>query len=266
MKKTLTVILLMAAVSYVHAAQFEELDKPPEGAHKGQMLLGIFATIGVPYGTIIDAENKYIKNSTYTFFNNFITKKIMLQHLTFSYGLFYEYMPVDYFGLKVKAKRSSVIQRSQFGAEYENWTRLTYSDYSFFLGPSIHFTSRRMWDISLTPLAGYALGKYVATPIAAHLIYSLSIPTMNQLVFFYNAKREKQAYNWVIGGEFNISMYFTGGFYMAFSFDWTMNMLEFDSKFYINNMQTYAWFFPNKSSSYLHSVCFMLSVGYAFSN
>ena len=108
MKSILVIIVFLMAASSVHAARFEELDKPPEGAHKGQMLLGAFATIGVPYGTIINAENNYIRNSTYTFLSNLITKKIMLQHLFFSYGIFYEYMPVDYLGIKVKGRRSSV--------------------------------------------------------------------------------------------------------------------------------------------------------------
>ncbi len=271
MKKITVIIALLTAALSARAAQFEELDKPPEGAHKGQMMLGAFATIGVPYGTIIDAENDFVRNSTYTFTNNFITKKIMLQHLSFSYGIFYEYMPIDYLGIKVKIRQSSIIQRSQFGPEYQNWTKMMYSDFSFFLGPTVHCTSRKAWDISFTPLIGYALGKYTATPVGATLIRTSEIPSspdlaLYQYTFFYNAKRKQQAYNLVVGGEINISMFFTGGFLLSFGFDWTMNMLKFKDYYYINNVQTYVWFFPNKNSSYVHSVSFMLSAGYAFSN
>lgn len=143
---------------------------------------------------------------------------------------------------------------------------MIYSDFSLFFGPAIHFTTRKAWDISFTPVVGYALGEYKAAPIAAQLIYSLTTMTEQQLIFFYNAKRKKQAYNIVVGGDLNISMFFTGGFMISVGFDWTMNMLKFNNKFYINNIQTLAWFFPNKNSSYVHSACFMLSAGYAFSN
>ncbi len=266
MKRTLVIMAFVTAALSAQAAHFEELDKPPEGAHKGQMMLGACTTIGVPYGTIINAENNYIRNSTYTFLNNLITKKIMLQHLFFSYGIFYEYMPVDHMGIKVKVRRSSVVQRSQFGSEYQNWTRMLYSDFSFFLGPVIHFTSRRAWDISLTPVVGYALGRYTATPIAAQLIYSLTIPTDFQYFYYYTARRKKQTDNIVVGAELAISMFFTGGFFLSFGCDWNMNMLKFNSKFYICNIQNYSWFFQNRNASNMHSVSFMLSAGYAFSN
>lgn len=255
----------MAAMT-AYAAHFEELDKPPEGAHKGQMMLGAFATIGMPYGTILDAEKNYVRFSQYTFINNFITKIIMIQHLSFSYGFFFEYMPVDHLGIKTKVRRSSINQRSQFGSEYQNWNKMLYSDFSFFLGPAAHFTNRKAWDISITPVVGYAIGKYTATPIAARLIYSFTMPTELQYFSFYTARRKKQAYNLVVGAELNVSMFFTGGFFLSFGCDWNMNMLKFNSKFYINNLQTYAWFFPDKNASDIHSICFMLSAGYAFSN
>lgn len=266
MKKVIATVVFLAMALSAHAAHFEELDKPPEGAHKGQMMLGAYATIGVPFGTIIDAEKNFIRNSTYTFTNNLITKKIMLQHLCFSYGIFYEYMPVDYLGIKVKIRRSSIIQRSQFGSEYQNWTKMTYNDFSFFLGPAIHFTARKAWDISIAPVVGYALGRYSAAPIASQLIFSRTVPSLLHYFCFYTARQKKKAYNLVVGAELNLSMFFTGGFFLSFGFDWTMNMLKFANDYYINNLQTYAWFFANKNSSYVHSTCFMLSAGYAFSN
>jgi hypothetical protein len=115
-------------------------------------------------------------------------------------------------------------------------------------------------------LIGYALGTYTATPVGATLIRTTEPLSEHQITFFYNAKSKQQAYNLVVGGEFNISMFFTGGFLLSFGFDWIMNMLKFKDYFYINNIQTGLWFFPYKKSSYVHSVSFILSAGYAFSN
>lgn len=267
MKKIPFIALLLFSPLFALAVHFEELDKPPEGAHRGQMMLGAFASIGAPIGRIIGAENSFVRYSTYTFMDNFVTKRFLLQHLSFSYGLFYEYMPVDHLGIKVKMRRYNIIQRTQFGAEYQNWTKLLYSDYSFFLGPSIHVTSRKQWDFALTPLVGYALGDYRATPIAERLVYNFTEVTLDHVVFWYAARRNKRAYNFVVGGEASLLIYFSGGFMMSFGFDWTMNMLTFKGPFYLMNPQMpHLWFFPNKNSSYLHSFCFMLSAGYAFSN
>jgi hypothetical protein len=254
MKRLTLIVLIVSAAVSVHAAQFEELEKPPEGAHKGQILLGAFASIGVPYGRIIKAEGNFVRNSTYTFTDNLITKKIMLQHLFYSYGIFFEYMPVDHLGLKAKIKKSNITQRSQFGAEYQNWSKTLYSEYSFFIGPTVHFTARKQWDIGVTPLVGYAIGEYNATPIARRLVYTM---------FGF---RKKNVNNVVIGSELNVCIYFSGGFYMSFGCDWAMNMLTFGRAFQVYNMQTYKNFFPGGRSSYLHSVSFILSAGYAFSN
>jgi hypothetical protein len=43
------------------AANFEELDKPPEGIYKGQILVGGYASIGMTLGSVIDAEDKFVK-------------------------------------------------------------------------------------------------------------------------------------------------------------------------------------------------------------
>lgn len=267
MKKIAIIALMILAPLSAFAVHFEELDKPPEGAHEGQMLLGAFASIGVPYGTIIGAENSFVRYSTYTFMDNLVTKRFLLQHLSFSYGLFYEYMPVDHLGIKVKMRRSTIVQRSQFGTDYQNWTKMLYHDYSFFLGPSIHFTTRKQWDFSFTPLVGYALGNYIAAPIARRLVYNFSTITRNDIIFWYAARRSKQASNIVVGGEFNLLIYFSGGFMLSFGSEWTMNMLKFHGKFYMMNPQLpHFWFFANRDSSNLHSICFILSAGYAFSN
>jgi hypothetical protein len=208
----------------------------------------------VPYGRIIGAESNFVRLSNYTFLNNLTSKLIMLQHLFYSYGIFFEYMPVDHLGLKAKIKKSNITQRSQFGAEYQNWTKILYSDYSFFIGPTVHLTARKQWDICVTPLVGYAIGEYNATPIAKRLVYTM---------FGF---RKKKVNNVVIGSELNACIYFSGGLYMSFGCDWAMNMLKFGSSFQVYNLQTYKNFFPGGRSSYLHSVCFILSAGYAFSN
>lgn len=141
-----------------------------------------------------------------------------------------------------------------------------YNDYSFLMGPAIHFTSRKQWDISLTPVAGYALAEYIAVPIADLLVYSFSRPSMMQLVWGYGGRRKKSTDNVVVGAELNVSVFFTGGFFMSVGCDWTMNMLTFNKPYYLMNPQTLHLFFPMTTSSYLHSICFILSAGYAFSN
>jgi hypothetical protein len=254
MKKIICMMFMLVVSISGYATQFEELEKPPEGAHEGQIMLGGYATIGVPYGRIINAENSYIRNSTYTFINNLVTKKIMAQYLSFSYGIFFEYMPVDYMGIKFMARRASIVQRSRFGSEYQNWSKLMYSDYSFLIGPAIHFTTRKQWDISVTPVAGYAIGEYTAAPLAGRLIY-------NSIGF-----RKKKANNPVVGTELNLSLFFSGGFLISFGCDWTMNILKFGGKFYVYNLQTYKSFFPNGNSSLINSISFTIGAGYAFSN
>jgi hypothetical protein len=115
----------------------------------------------------------------------------MVQHLSFSYGVLFEYMMVDHLGFKIKAKRSTIVQDIVFGHQYQNWNKMMYNDYSLLIGPAIHFTSRKQWDISITPVAGYALGEYIAVPIADQFVYSFSPPSLFQLVWGYGGKRKK---------------------------------------------------------------------------
>jgi hypothetical protein len=252
-------VLAFFAGAALYAGEFEELDKMPEGAHSGQMVLAASATLGTAMGSIIDAESRFVRISTYTFLNSGTTKFIKVSHLSFSYNLQFEYMPIDHLGLHIKGKRASIIQRSMFGSDYENWARQLYSDYSIYLGPAVHATNRRQWDFSLTPLVGYAFGTYTATPIAKRLIYTSS-------GLFYGGIRRKAVNNLTLGAVLSFSIYFSGGFYMSIGPEWTMNMLKFKSKFYLLNPQTGVFFFPNKSESNVHSVSFNLTMGYAFSN
>ncbi len=59
--KTALAALFVLAATFAYAADFDELDKPPEGAHKGQMLLGAFFSIGMPFGNCIDAEHAFLE-------------------------------------------------------------------------------------------------------------------------------------------------------------------------------------------------------------
>lgn len=260
-----SILILLCAIP-ASGVRFDELDKPPEGAHRGQMLLGAFATVGVPYGKIIGAEQGFIRNSTYTFSDNLVTKKIMLRHLSFSYGLSFEYMPVDHMGLMVKGRRSIIVQTTMFGSQYQNWSRLLYSDYTVIFGPSIHVTTRRQWDIAFTPFAGYSFGEYSAAPIAKELIYNFRRPTSIQMIFGYAGKRDKRVNSPIVGTEANILLYFSGGFFLSLGAEWTMNIIEFSGRYYLMNTQTYVWFFGNRKSSHLHSISFIVSGGYAFLN
>ncbi|MGL4368317.1 MAG: hypothetical protein ACRCUT_01375, partial [Spirochaetota bacterium] len=149
---------------------FEELDKPPEGAYKGQILAGAFVSMGYPRGSMIDAEQDLIDGSTYTFTENETTKEIWISHLCYSFGAFAEYMPLDYLGVTARAGYSSIVQRSAFGKDYANVKGTLYRDFSFLAGPVLHATNRKPWDISLTPLAGITYGRYYAAPVARKLI------------------------------------------------------------------------------------------------
>jgi len=237
------------------ASRFDELDKPPEGAYKGQMLLSGFVLIGVPVGKIIDAENDFLNSSTYELIQDEVWKKLMVTHMTFGFGLSFEYMFFDHAGLKTRIKRTVIIQRTIFGSQYENWSKKIYSDFSFYLGPAFHLTSRKQWDVTLTPLAGVAVGKFQATPVARELVDS------------YAGEGDRTVTGFTCGTELNFTVYFSGGLFISLGFDWTMNLLQFDSEFNLTNPdQPASPYFPGKQTADVHSLTFIISAGYAFLN
>ncbi len=255
MRKLLFIILFAASFAPLYAeTRFDELDKPPEGAHSGQMFLGVFASIGIPRGDLIDAEDNFINDNTYTFTESDTTKKMMVTHLTFSFGLSYEYMPFDHVGIKSKLKRSVIIQRSIFGTDYENWSGSLYTDYAINLGPAIHLNVRKRWDVILTPFIGYAYGKYEATPVAAQLIDDS---------VYSDAKRKQSVKGLTYGAELNMGFYFTGGLYLNIGFDWTINSITFGKEYDIS--QSNGTRYQGTSSS-IYNYCILFSAGYAFSN
>lgn len=248
----ISVILALLTISLSsYASIIEELDNPPEGAHQGQMIIGAFFSIGYPIGSAMDAEKSYLANSTYTFADSNTTKKLLVEHMAFSFGIAFEYILIDHIGINARFRRSMVVQKTYFGPDYNNTTRILFSDYSILLGPTYHVTNRRWWDISCTPLVGYSFGTYKAAPIAANLIGSNTITG--------------RANGFIMGTVINFTAFFTGGFCLTAGIEWTMNMITLDKTFSMTNPQTNVQY-PVNSKLTIHSFCFLLSVGYAFSN
>ena len=286
MKLFVILITILLAVMPAYTVKWEELDKAPEGAHQGQMLAGAYAAFGLPLGTIINNERGFVSHTPYTFQDSFVTKNILLIHYAISYGLFFEYMPIDYLGCKFKVRSSTIMQSTKFGSEYRNWSSLLYRDYALYVGPAVHYPMRRNWDISLTPFVGYAFGKYSATPIASRLIYGDPYNLLNyntsigpdetaRRVFYYKylGNRKQVVNNFGIGAELNVTLYISGGLFISFGCDWIMNMLKFGEKFYLNNITSYSIFrlkssrfFDKNNSGPLYTVSFVISAGYAVSN
>ena len=236
------------------ASQFEELDKPPEGAHEGQMLLGGFVSIGVPYGDIIDAEKDFLKGNTYVFEESEITKELKIAHLSYDFGVSFEYMPIDYVGIKAKLKRVLIVQRTRFGAEFQNWTETIYSNYSFLFGPSFHLTSRKSWDVTLTPVIGYAFAKYNATPIASKLVQG------------YSGDTERDVNGITYGAEVNLTMYFSGGLYISLGVDWNKYPLTFSPAYDLTQPGNGNIYMEGKNSGSIQTVNLAILAGYAFSH
>jgi hypothetical protein len=247
-------IILALLCPGLMASQFEELDKPPEGAHEGQMLLGGFVSIGIPYGDIIDAEKDFLRGNTYVFEESEITKELVIAHLSYDFGIAFEYMPIDYVGLKAKLKRVLIVQRTRFGADFQNWTETLYSNYSLLFGPSFHLTSRKSWDVTLTPVIGYAFAKYNATPIAAKLVQG------------YSGDRERDVSGITYGAEINLTMYFSGGLYISLGVDWNKYPITFSPPYELTQPGNGNTFMEGKNSGSIQTINLAISAGYAFSH
>jgi hypothetical protein len=259
MKKRLLILLLLFFAISASAAesQFEELDKPPEGAHEGQMLLGGFVSIGLPSGDLIDGEEKFVKDNTYTFPESDITKEFMVTHLSYDFGLSFEYMPIDYIGIKTRLKRSIIVQRTRFGSDFKNWSETLYSNYSFLIGPAFHLTNRKQWDVTFTPVAGYAAAKYRATPIAAELLSSTE--------YNNSGNRNRDVNGMTYGAELNLTIYFSGGLYISIGADWNKYPLTFSPGFDLSQSSGKTYL-DGKSSGSIQTMNLAISAGYAFSN
>jgi len=252
---TIIIVFCLSTVN-LYSSQFEELDKPPEGAHAGQMLLGGFFSIGMPSGDAIEGEENFVKENTYTFEESQITKELYITHLSYDFGIFYEYMPIDYVGAKAKLRRTVVVQRTAFGTDYENWNENLYANLSLVIGPSFHLTVRKQWDITLNPVIGYALAEYNATPIAAELVTG------------YNGDRKRDVNGFIYGAELALGIYFSGGFYLSLGADWNVYSFSFSPAYNLTqtvNGNSYTYL-DGKSSASIQTLNFCISAGYAFSN
>ncbi len=247
-------VLLTAIIGpgILWAIDFDELDLPPTGAHEGQMLLGFYVTAGFAGGSVIDAENDFLDGSTYTFPNE-TTKLIEAAHLPLSFGLSFEYMPFDYFGVRTKLRRTYIIQRSTFGPDYENQRESLYTDYSLLFGITFHATTRRQWDFTLTPMAGYAFYRYNATPIGEKLITG------------YSGNMNRSGSGIIYGMELNCTIYFSGGLFLSFGYEWMRNPVSF-SRFNLVNPQTNVSYNEGETSGIIDTHSLAITAGYAFSN
>ena len=259
MKGIIQFILIVALISpaALFASKFEELDKPPEGAHKGQMFLGAYVSMGYPFGDIFNSEQDFVDNTIYEFTESGIYKELWISHLAFTFGLSFEYMPMDYIGVKSKLRRMVVVQRTMFGSEFRNWSEAIYEEYSLLLGPSFHLTNRKQWDVTFTPVVGYALATFHPTPVVAELKDD-----------DYSGLESKTVNNITTGAELNFTAYFSGGLFISLGFDWIMTFMNFGSAYDVNytDENSVVHTYSTGSSSNFHSLSFIISAGYAFSN
>jgi hypothetical protein len=216
------------------------------------MLIGCFGSIGFPFGTLIKEENNFVKGDAYTFTESETVKEFLITHLAYDFGFFFEYMPIDYVGIKSSMKRAYIVQRTLFGSNFNNWADSLYNCYSFLIGPSAHFTNRKKWDVSLTPMIGYSIAKYKPTPIA------------QQIIERYSGENKRSVNGLVYGVELNYAMYFSGGLYISLGFDWNKYPISLSPGVKLENPTTFKAF--EKTSGDIQSINFVFSVGYAFDN
>jgi len=251
-KGSIISLILILGLTPLSASLFEELDKAPEGAHKGQMFLGATIGMGIPMGDMISHEEKFVKGDIYTFPDIGTTKELLVTHLSYDYGINFEYMPIDYVGAKTKLKRVIVVQRTLFGSNYKNWNEPIFESFLLTAGPSFHLTNRKMWDITLSPLLGYFTGKYTATPIASELIDG------------YSGSRKRDVSGVVYGIDLSFVAYFSGGLYISAGIEWTTYPMSFSPGFNLTiEDKTYM---DGKNSGSLQTGNLVFSAGYAFDN
>jgi hypothetical protein len=247
-------VLIMISTA-LYASEFDELEKPPEGAHKGQMLLGAFVSMGKPYGNFIDSEDKFLKGSKHDF-DSENSKLIEVSHLSFGMGITYEYMPFDYFGTAAKLRKNYISQQTNFGPDYQNWRGFLYKDTSFLIGPTVHATTRKRWDFILTPLIGYNFATYYAAPVAKQIIGGTT------------GSRKRSSKGLSYGAELNCTLYFSGGLFISLGGEWIRNNLKLSEPvrltYSLDAVTTKEY--NSITTGNISSWSVVLSVGYAFSN
>jgi hypothetical protein len=262
-KKLLLGLLIFSNVIFADmagASEFDELDKPPEGSHEGQLFLGAFFAFGWPKSALIDSENDFLKNSYYTF-DNGISKSLEVSHQSYALGISAEYMPIDHFGAQLRFRRTYIVQSTIFGSEYENWKGYLYKDYSFYLGPTLHAVTRKSWDFVLIPLIGYSIAKYNATPVAKK-----TLQTYDATPVKYSGDTGRKSKGLSYGSELNCTIYFTGGLYVSIGGEWIRNNLKFGRGFDLTNTQRPTQKYSAGTSATIDTYSVIISAGYAFSN
>lgn len=254
-QRLLLIMILLFLTAHLSAkSRFDELEKEPEGAHKGQMILTAIISVGGVVGPGIAREKDFVESSVYEVVTD-TYKKLWLSHLHFSAGVAFEYMPINHLGVKIKLKGDFVQQRTRFGSDFENWSLSLYRGMTVAVGPVGHLTNRKRWDVTLNPVIGYSFGGYQAAPIARELINSDLTGSVD----------EQLLHMLTFGAELNFSIFFSGGFFLSLGFDWNMYLINQKTPFTLNNNQNGRTYPAEKKSSF-HNLSFILSVGYAFKN
>lgn len=252
MKKVFLICIFLIAALPLLAVDFEELDKPPEGAHEGQQFVGGMIFIGGAFSPLVDSEVAFLDGSTYTFDENGVTKEVLLSHLSFGFGLFYEYMPFDSFGARARINRNVLIQRTRFGGEFKNWSETLYSDWSLLVGPTYHLTTRKQWDVVVIPMIGYSFSTTQVTPVAPNLLSGYSAPS------------EESGGGLAVALELNYTAYFSGGMLISLGAEWMMNMTGISAPASTNPLTGVTYNLAGSPS--IHHLRFVISAGYAFDN
>jgi len=259
-----TLFLLFIALPLV-AADFEELDKPPEGIYRGQMLLGGYFSFGIPRGSVIDAENKFVKGSTHSFSDSETTKALWITHLSYSFGVFGEYVVYDHIGVYSQLGATYVVQRTDYGKDYSNNKRNLYAGAMFLLGPDFHLTDRRPWDVSLCPLIGYTYGKFHASPIAESQINQKSTDGNIEKTYHPSGAKTRIS-TFVYGANLKVSVFFSGGLLISLGGEWIRIPIKMDGPIKESNPQTERTYMNGKTSGNIDNIRFIISAGYAFKN
>lgn len=252
MKKLLVTALVFINMS-AYTSVLDDIDKPPGGAHAGQMIILGFASIGLPFGTLMDSEESFIDGSFYTFEDVDTTKMVDLLFLSFNFGFSFEYMPIDNFGIKARVRNDLIVERTLFGSAYRNWNEVIFSAYSFTLGVPYHFTVRKNWDVAFSPYVGYYTGKIQPAPVAGALFDGFSEPSSISVSGL------------LYGSELNALFFFGNGFVLSFGIDWSYFNVDAGGAIGAVHPQTGKEYSSSGSQSF-HTVNLVISAGYAFSN
>lgn len=253
MRFPLLLLLLMVSAPLAADTIFEDLDKPPDGAYGGQFFLGAVAGMGLARGSIIDAEDAFVRNTTNTFEDAEITKLVELQHFSFALGLAAEYMPIDHVGLKSRLLRRWIAQRTLFGPDYPNEQEYILTTVDLTLGPNLHLTTRRAWDVTLHPFAGYSLGTFHPVPAADKLSDGV------------NGSKDYSNNTFIFGAELAGILYFSGGLFISAGVEWTRYPIAFSGTVNRTIPDT-RQYNGGSGSGEIDAITFSFSAGYAFKN